>query len=100
MSDTPVKAEVVENAPETIDVPWREFTLTVPSTLDKWDGDALEAIEQQHAMTWARLLLGSKVRDRLAEDFQAKFGRKMLVEDWADLMKTIMKQGYGVDTGE
>lgn len=93
-------AAVEASGAETLDVTWRDFVVTVPVTLDEWDGDAIEALEGGRGMIAIRGALGSKQRDKLAADFETKHGHKPRGKDWGDLLQTIVRDGYGADLGE
>lgn len=65
----------VDAAKATVD--WKGVKVTVPiSDLDDADGDAVEALENNHTVAFLRSVLGSKAYDAARQEFKTVNGHR------------------------
>lgn len=96
MSD-PVRVEADGLTQSTI---WEGIEVVVPSSVDEWDMDALEAFENAKGATFLVNLVGRSTYDEMCRAFIRNHGRKPKVSDFAVFTEQVAKlYGFG-DAGE
>jgi hypothetical protein len=76
---------------------WEGLEIPVPATMDDWDPDLLEVLEQGKAVSFLRALFGSAAYERIRAGFRAKHGRKPTVGDLGRLAEIIANH-YGFES--
>lgn len=98
--DKPAVQREAEATNGQVTLNWRDLTLIVPSSIDDWDVDTLEAFEAGKAATAIRGLIGSTSYDKLRADFKKLHGRKFTVRDIKEV-GDLLATTYGfTDQGE
>lgn len=92
-------AEVEVDGDEKITFEWQGFTLTVPASIDDWDGEALESFETGKAISAVRGLLGTTRLDQIKREFLKQHGRAMRVKDYGEIVEAVADR-YGFNSPE
>jgi hypothetical protein len=92
--------QVEADGDDTLTIDWDGVTVTIPAALEDWDPDALEAFENQRAMSALRGLLGRAGYEQLRRDFAVKHGRKVKVGDLIGLLERVAQEYGFVAQGE
>lgn len=77
-------------------ITWEGVDIVLPSSVDDWDMDALEAFENGRAATFLRQLVGNDAYSRMRKAFTDAHGRKPKVSDFGTFTEQVAKlYGFG-----
>jgi hypothetical protein len=89
-----------EASGDAITITQHGVTLTLPATSDDWPADAVEALENNKAVTALRALLGRTQFAELEKAITKETGAKPLAKHYGAVLEAVAVEYGFVSTGE